>query len=57
MWLGRTVRVGEVEVLGSGGFFGRSELESRTVRDPDGQYVIPVRTVREKRFVSSGSVC
>jgi hypothetical protein len=57
MWLGRTVRVGEVEVLGSVGFFGRSELESRTVRDPDGQYVIPVRTVHEKRFVSVGSVC
>jgi hypothetical protein len=57
MWLGRTVRVGEVEVLGSGGFFGRSELESRTVRDPDGQYVIPVGTICEKRFVSSGSVC
>jgi hypothetical protein len=47
MWVGQTVRVGEVEVLGSGGFFRWSKLECRTVCDPDGQLVSPVQVVRD----------
>jgi hypothetical protein len=45
--LGQTVCMGELEVLVSGGFFRRSELECWIVRNPNGQSVNPARTVCE----------